>query len=126
MEATAPLTAAAAMALRPSRADFIKALLATIDENSGRNYGQLPNDFKVTDSTLASVESCVLDLRVDDLVDGKAEVCSLQEAAGRLTPQFSATATALDALSPEACPGDFGVARLTTNPSIASCLFRSG
>ena len=48
---------------------------------------------------------------------GKAEVYSLQEAAGRLTPQFSATATALDALSPEACPGDFGVARLTMNPS---------
>lgn len=48
---------------------------------------------------------------------GKAEVYSLQEAAGRLTPQFSATATALDALPPEACPGDFGVARLTMNPS---------
>jgi hypothetical protein len=48
---------------------------------------------------------------------GKAEVYSLQEAAGRLTPQFSATATALDALPPDACPGDFGVARLTMNPS---------
>ncbi len=48
---------------------------------------------------------------------GKAEVYSLQEAAGRLTPQFSATATALAALPPEACPGDFGVARLTMNPS---------
>lgn len=48
---------------------------------------------------------------------GKAEVYSLQEAAGRLTPQFSATATALDALPTEACPGDFGVARLTMNPS---------
>lgn len=48
---------------------------------------------------------------------GKAEVYSLQEAARRLTPQFSATATALDALPPDACPGDFGVARLTLNPS---------
>lgn len=44
------LTAAATMASRPSRADFIKALLAAIDENSGRNYGQLPNDFKATDN----------------------------------------------------------------------------
>ncbi|WP_407471290.1 S8 family peptidase [Xanthomonas campestris] len=48
---------------------------------------------------------------------GKAEVYSLQEAAGRLRPQFSETATALDTLPPEACPGDFGVARLTMNPS---------
>lgn len=48
---------------------------------------------------------------------GKAEVYSLQEAARRLTPQFSTTATALDALPPDACPGDFGVARLTLNPS---------
>lgn len=47
----------------------------------------------------------------------KAEVYSLQEAARRLTPQFSDTAIALDALPPEACPGDFGVARLTMNPS---------
>lgn len=70
MEATDPLTAAATMASRPSRADFIKALLAAIEENSGRNHGQLPNDFKVTDNTLASLASCVLDLGVEDLVDG--------------------------------------------------------
>ena len=48
---------------------------------------------------------------------GKAEVYTFQEAARRLTPQFSETATALDTLPPDACPGDFGVARLTMNPS---------
>lgn len=69
-EATDPLTAAATVASRPSRADFIKALLAAIDENRGRNHGQLPNDFKVTDNTLATLTSCVLDLGPDDLVDG--------------------------------------------------------
>jgi hypothetical protein len=58
------------MASRPSRADFIKALLAAIDENRGRNHGQLPNDFKATDNTLASFASCALDLGVEDLVDG--------------------------------------------------------
>lgn len=57
MEATDPLTAAATMASRPSRTDFIKALLAAIDENSGRNYGQLPKEYKVTDGTLASLTS---------------------------------------------------------------------
>ncbi len=48
---------------------------------------------------------------------GKAEVYTLEEAARRLAPQFTEAAKALDALPPEACPGDFGVARLTMNPS---------
>lgn len=48
---------------------------------------------------------------------GKAEVYPLQVAKRRLSPQFSETASALDALPPESCPGDFGVARLTMNPS---------
>ena len=69
-EATDPLTAAATLASRPSRADFIKALLAAIDESRGCNHGQLPKDFKVTDNTLASLANCVLDLSVEDLVDG--------------------------------------------------------
>lgn len=38
-EATDPLTVATTVASRPSRADFIKALLAAINENRGRNYG---------------------------------------------------------------------------------------
>lgn len=48
---------------------------------------------------------------------GKAEVYTLQQAVERLSPQFIQAASALDALSPEACPGDFGIARLTMNPS---------
>ena len=48
---------------------------------------------------------------------GKAEVYSLQQAALRLTPQFTETSAALDSLPLHACPGDFGVARLTMNPS---------
>lgn len=48
---------------------------------------------------------------------GKAEVYTLQEARERLTPQFATAAEALDALPAEACPGDFGVARLMMNPS---------
>lgn len=48
---------------------------------------------------------------------GKAEVYTFQEAARRLTPQFSETASALDTLPAEACPGDFGVGKLTMNPS---------
>lgn len=48
---------------------------------------------------------------------GKAEVYSLQQAALRLMPQFTETSAALDSLPLHACPGDFGVARLTMNPS---------
>jgi hypothetical protein len=48
---------------------------------------------------------------------GKKEAYSLAEAVERLAPQFSATATVLDQLPPEACPADLGVARLMMNPS---------
>lgn len=69
MEATDPLTAAATAAARPSKADFFKALFASIEENSAKSYGQLPRGFKLTDRTLASLANCALDLGPDDLVD---------------------------------------------------------
>ena len=68
-EATDPLTAAATAATRPSKADFFKALFASIEENSAKSYGQLPRGFKLTDRTLASLANCALDLGSDDLVD---------------------------------------------------------
>jgi hypothetical protein len=48
---------------------------------------------------------------------GKAEVYTFQQAIQRLRPQFQDAAAQLDALPDNACPGDFGVARLTMNPS---------
>lgn len=57
------------------------------------------------------------EIRGPKRVPGKAEVYTLDEAARRLSPQFTEAAKALDALPPEACPGDFGVARLAMNPS---------
>lgn len=69
MEPTDPLTAAATGASRPSRADFFKALLAAIEENSARNHGLLPKNFKLTDGTLASLANCALDLEPDELAD---------------------------------------------------------
>ncbi len=65
MEATDPMTKAATTATRPSRADFFKALHASIAEN----YDRLPRGFKLTDKTLASLANCALDLEPDDLVD---------------------------------------------------------
>nr|WP_245336465.1 hypothetical protein [Stenotrophomonas sp. PvP093] len=68
MAATDPLTAAATAATRPSKADFFKALFASIEENSAENYGQLPREFKLTDRTLASLANCALGLGPDELV----------------------------------------------------------
>lgn len=48
---------------------------------------------------------------------GKAEVYTFQQAVQRLRPQFQDAAAELDTLPDTACPGDFGVARLTMNPS---------
>jgi hypothetical protein len=48
---------------------------------------------------------------------GKAEVYTFQQAVQRLRPQFQGAAAELDALPDQACPGDFGVARLAMNPS---------
>lgn len=67
-EATDPLTAAATVAIRPSRADFFRALLTSIEQNCA-DYGQLPRGFRLTDQTLASLANCALDLNPDDLVD---------------------------------------------------------
>lgn len=54
----------------------------------------------------------------------KAEVYSFAEAKARLAPQFGEVTSALNNLPKEACPRDFGVARLTLNPSyIAKSFF---
>ena len=47
----------------------------------------------------------------------KAEVYTLQEATVRLRPQFAAASEMLDSLPAAACPSDYGVVRLTMNPS---------
>lgn len=69
VQASDPLTAAATEAARPSKADYFKALFAAFEENSGRDSAALPEGFKLTDGTLASLANCVLDSNADDLVD---------------------------------------------------------
>jgi Subtilase family len=58
---------------------------------------------------------------------GKAQAYTLQQALQRLHPEFAQTTEALDALPQQACPADFGVARLMINPSfIARSYFPTG
>lgn len=69
-QASDPLTAAATAASRASLADFFKALFASIEENSARNFGHLPPGLQISDSTFAILVNCALDLDADSMVDG--------------------------------------------------------
>lgn len=68
--ASDPLTAVATAAPRPSKADYFKALFAAVHQNTGTDRGQaLPDGFKLTDATLATLANCALDLPVEEMVD---------------------------------------------------------
>lgn len=69
-KASDPITSIATAAVRPSRADFCKALFSAIEEQTARFYGPLPDDFRLTDSTFASLVNCALNLGPENLVDG--------------------------------------------------------
>ena len=64
-----PATAAATESRKSGRSDFVKAFLARIDDNRVRGCGFIPNGFLLSDSGLASLINCGLDLAVDELVD---------------------------------------------------------
>lgn len=66
-----PITSASTSSKRNSLADFLRALRAAIYENTGRIFGQLPDGFKATDSTLASLTNCALNLQLDAIIDGQ-------------------------------------------------------
>jgi len=69
VEATDSAMAAGTGASRASLADYFKVLMYSIEENSVRQYGVLPRDFKLTDRTLATLANCSLGLGPDELVD---------------------------------------------------------
>lgn len=60
---------AATEARRPGLADFLKAFEAELDRNRVENIGFIPDDFSLTDSSMASLVNCGLELRVEDLID---------------------------------------------------------
>ncbi|WP_043879230.1 hypothetical protein [Azorhizobium caulinodans] len=69
VSASDPLTEAATQGKRGSLADFFKTLFVTIEQNKRRNAGFLPDDFRLTDASLASLVTCALDLDPDEVVD---------------------------------------------------------
>jgi hypothetical protein len=62
-------TKAATESRKSGRSDFVKALLARVDDNRVREYCFIPNSFVLSDGALASIVNCGLDLAVDELVD---------------------------------------------------------
>ena len=63
------MTRAATTGSRGSRADFFKALFELIKENGTASHGHIPTGFRLSDSTLASLANCALDLGPNDVID---------------------------------------------------------
>lgn len=64
-----PLTAAGTESQKASKADFIRALLVSFEENSGFHDAPIPLGFSLPDSVMASIMNSALDLDVDNMVD---------------------------------------------------------
>jgi len=70
IEASDNITRASTATTRPSRADFLRAFFAALNERSQRGHSRMPQSFTLSDETLASLMNCVLNLGPDDGVDG--------------------------------------------------------
>ncbi|WP_409319931.1 hypothetical protein, partial [Pseudomonas putida] len=60
---------AATESRRPGLSDFLKAFEAELDMNKVTNIGFIPDDFSLSDSSMASLVNCGLGLAVEDLID---------------------------------------------------------
>ncbi|HGW5084984.1 TPA: hypothetical protein ACWL5R_003526 [Pseudomonas aeruginosa] len=60
---------AATEARRSGLADFLKAFEAELDKNRVENIGFVPDDFALTDSSMASLVNCGLGLGVEELIE---------------------------------------------------------
>lgn len=67
--ASDPLTEAATRSTRPSKADFIRALRESIDENRGGWPGAIPKSFGPSNEAMATLVNVLLDLPPDEIVD---------------------------------------------------------
>jgi hypothetical protein len=64
------ITDAATLGERASLVDYFRALFEAIECNRQREYGFLPNDFKLTDSTIATLANCTLAREPEEMIDG--------------------------------------------------------
>ena len=71
IDATDELTAAALVSERPSNADFLRAFYQGFDSDSLTNGGFLPDGFRLTDRSMASLMSCALNLDPDQPIEAQ-------------------------------------------------------
>lgn len=69
ISASDPMTAAAITGQRGSLVDFLKAFFEGLDQNKKRNSGFIPNDFQLSDNSMATIMNCALELPADDIKD---------------------------------------------------------
>lgn len=62
-------TAAATESRKSGLSDFVRAFLARLDDSRVRRGGFIPDGFVLSDSSMASLVNCGLDLAFDELVD---------------------------------------------------------
>ncbi len=63
------VTESATKSQTSSKADYFRALFEIIENNLQLNYGFLPDDFRLTDNTIATMANCTLALAPNDMVD---------------------------------------------------------
>lgn len=64
------ITEVATRGERASLVDYFRALFEAIECNRQKEYGFLPNDFKLTDNTIATLANCALALEPKEMIDG--------------------------------------------------------
>lgn len=69
VEPTDPVTAAGVENRRSSLADFVKAMRAAVDDYRVRQLGPIPDAFRLSDNSTASLVNCLLDFGPDELID---------------------------------------------------------
>lgn len=72
VQCTNPVVAAGTNSIRSSQADYLKALWVLLDEHRGQRYHfELPRKFELSDSALATILNCTLNLGVDEMKDSQ-------------------------------------------------------
>jgi hypothetical protein len=76
------LTAAATRSSRPSKADSVRALLASVEDHRGDWLGGIPTSFEFSNGALADLVNVLFELPVDDLVSDEYMKTERHRAAG--------------------------------------------
>lgn len=69
VEPLSSVLAAATHSSRASKADFVRALIETLEDGSSCHGGWIPDGFRFSDNSIATIMNCALALNDDELVD---------------------------------------------------------